>query len=148
MQCLELLEPGEGYFSWYFLMVHLVLLIRRIAFLYDKERETWALSRNFSSRQQLWLLWVLKEYDLFTCCSEKRFCNSYQIAKGHPYSDKTDEGNLHGLCVQTMSTHLTVWILFSIESGQTAIFIYYWCTCQNPIIKKTQIDCLVNPSIW
>lgn len=70
----------------------------------DRERETWALCQNSSIWRHVWLLWVLQAYDLFTRSSERRFCHSDQIVKGHPYSDERDEKNLHKDCVKDTGT--------------------------------------------
>lgn len=67
-----------------------------------EKHEHWV--KNSSIWQQVWLLWVLQEYDLFTRGSERKLCNSDQIAKGHPYSAETDEKNLREEFVDDMRT--------------------------------------------
>lgn len=70
---------------------------------------------------------MLQAYDLFTSSSEGRFCNSDQIVKGHPYSDETDERNLHEDCVNDIST--------TSENSEAAAFIHCGGTSENTNIK-------------
>lgn len=121
----------NGYFS-YFPMVYLVSFLRRITFYGisclspkknylspvtgEEKHGHWV--KNSSIWQQIWVLWVLQAYDLFTSSSERRLCNSDQIAKGHPYSAETDERNLREECVDDMRT--------TSENRKAAAFFSLW----------------------
>lgn len=109
-------------FSWYILSSSK----EELPFSYDRERETWAQSQNFSSWQQIMILRCYKNM-IYSLVTARKICNSYQIVKGHPCLDENRWGNLHVLCVQSMSNiYLTTWTMLPTETGQIAVFIHCW----------------------